>query len=143
MGSALRRAGSGTYRGTLPQMMADGWHNHADVFGIISCLGVVTAMNYSIWLTSAKDPRYYFGSDQASNWWKKYMSEKMWNKVDGLGIRMFNYKMWYYGKAGDPSFDNNMLYNSMLGFKQQWRRDLYKLIVEVESANPADYPPLD
>ena len=71
------------------------------------------------------------------------MSEKMWNQKTGLGIRMADNKAFFYGKKNDPAYDHHLLAYDHLGFKQAWRRDLYKLIVEVESANPADYPPLD
>merc|ERR1712227_1186094 len=138
--SLSRKAGESTFRGTLPQFVADGYLAHLEVKGLIQALTAVTVFNYWIWQTSAKDPRYYFGSDQKKNYWKKYMSSKMWEDEIGFGIRAFNVKQWIYGQRGDPCFPSHELFVDKLGFKQPWRRDLYKLIVEVESANPADYP---
>jgi len=123
----------------MPQAVIDGWNAHPDVKLMFTACMIVSGFNFMAWLNAAKDPRFYFGSDMKNNYWKKYMSTKMWTEKTGLGIGNINPSdFWWNGK--NPAYPSEYLDNDRLGFKQAWRRDLYRLICDIESADPANYP---
>ena len=122
----------------MPQAVVDGCV-HPDVKLLFLACGIVSAFNFMAWVNASKDPRFYFGSDMKNNYWKKYMSTKMWTQKTGLGIGNCNPSdFWWGGK--NPAYPSEFLDEHRLGFKQAWRRDLYRLIIDIESADPANYP---
>lgn len=141
--SIPKQAGFSYLRTSLPQTVGDGWHAHGELKIMFSGLLIVLFANFMCWVHSSGDPRYYFGADQANNRWKKYMTEKQWSQPSGLGVSMFEASgnTLIYGEAGNPAYDSKLVDFSVYGWKQAWRRDLFRLIVDIESYQPKHYCP--
>ena len=137
--SLKRSAGQMGQISTVPEFLGQGYGHLEIKYTYLMMIGVA-CFNAWIWTISAFDPRYYFGKDQKKNFWKKYMSKNVWVNHSGF---ISGHRAWDIHKfplmSADPCYPRS-LHKERLGFKQAWRRDLYRLIVELESADPAKYP---
>jgi hypothetical protein len=140
--SQPQRAGMTFFRTSIPQMFADAWHGHLDCKIMFSLLGVVLTGNFITWVHGSGDPRFHFGRDQKQHRWKKYMTEKQWCQTRGLGLNWVenNLNDFYWPGRGAPAWDSNLMGMHHLGFKEAWRRDVYRLVCDIETYKPKACP---
>lgn len=135
------RAGYTYLRTSVSQIVADCWHGHKDVRTMFSLLGIVCLANAFTWYHSAKDARFNFAGNSNESRWMKYMTEKQWFAKSGLGLHYLQGtgSVLYYGKEMHPMAGPAIEFQAF-ELKEAWRRDLYLLIVDIESYEPKACP---
>lgn len=134
-------------RTSMPQTLGDSYNNHADVRYMVNLIGLVLLGNATMWYHGSQDPRFYFGWERPDhlvpqNRWMKYMTEKMWCAKSGFGLAPIQSQgsvLFYGEKKGHPSWPRDMD-TQKYGFKEAWRRDLFLLICDIETYEPAGCP---
>jgi len=141
MTTAPKQAGYSNLRTSMLQGIGDAWHAHAELKIMYLMLVAVLFLNFMTWVHASGDPRYYFGADQKNNRWKKYMTEKQWCQTSGLGLSALEFCGNSLLFDGDhPGYDSKLTDGAHFGWKQAWRRDLFRLIVEIETYKPKGSP---
>jgi len=157
--TAEKKAGGLLSHTAFTQGYADMYHAHTEIkymFRIWPCL---ILFNAATWWHSGGDPRFYFGANQGGNYWLKYMSPDLWEKPHGFGggsrltsshtlgnhwTQMFpkwGHKFYTDPKDGHGAYPSVWIWEAYTNpFKKQWRRELYQLIVDIETHVPSGCP---
>jgi len=132
---------------THGQLMGDAYHQHADCRNIFWMFGVVLFMNLFTWLHASKDAKANWCVNKNHTDWLKYMREKQWCQVSGVGLKYyeFNGSLGKWPGIGDSPTEGSACVNYKLlykqyGFQEPWRRDVYKLLVDINTYKPDHCP---
>merc|ERR1739845_23012 len=85
--SLQRQAGYTTYRTTMVEAVVRAGRDHNDVKVIYGFCILGSSLLFGIFYHSAKDPRYYFGTNRSNDNYKKYMTKRQWCQTTGRGLR--------------------------------------------------------
>merc|ERR1712244_210188 len=107
----MGQAGYTTYRTTMVEAVVRAGRDHNDVKVIYGFCILGSSLLFGIFYHSAKDPRYFFGTNRSNDNYKKYMTKHQW--------------------CDTTDRDH--------GLKMDWQKDVYKLILDVHNSNPKDY----
>merc|ERR1712168_869637 len=83
--SLARQAGYTTYRTTMVEAVARAGRDHNDVKVIYGFCVLGSGLLFGIFYHSAKDPRYFFGTNRSNENYKKYMTKRQWCMETGRG----------------------------------------------------------
>merc|ERR1712228_844309 len=95
--SLQRQAGYTTYRTTMVEAVCRAGRDHNDVKVIYGFCTLGTALLFGIFYHSAKDPRYYFGTNRSNDNYKKYMTKRQWCQTTGRGFTEWMRTDRYHG----------------------------------------------
>ena len=110
--------------------------DHNDVKVIYGFCVLGSALLFGIFYHSAKDPRYFFGTNRSNDNYKKYMTKRQWCMTTGRGLR---FREASNLSANARGFTDWMRTDRYHGLKLDWQKDIYQLILDIHAADPKDY----
>merc|ERR1712071_602595 len=91
---------------------------------------------FGIFFHSAKDPRYFFGTNRSNDNYKKYMTKRQWCMTTGRGLRFKESSNHHINARGYTEWMRTDRYH---GLKLDWQKDIYQLILDIHAADPKEY----
>merc|ERR1712187_420608 len=134
--SLARQAGYTTYRTTMVEAVARAGRDHNDVKVIYGFCILGSGLLFGIFYHSAKDPRYFFGTNRSNENYKKYMTKRQWCMETGRGLR---FREASNLNANARGFTDWMRTDRYHGLKLDWQKDVYQLIPDIHNSDPKDY----